>query len=335
MRSGSVTKYGERYPRSNCMPSTTSSVVSRPFASSPVMTPSLPTFSIASAMMLPMVVSPLAEMMPTWAISLWSLVGFESFFSSSTMAMTAFSMPRLISIGLLPAATSLEPSRKIACASTVAVVVPSPATSEVLEATSFTICAPMFSNLFSSSISLATVTPSLVIVGEPNDFSMTTLRPLGPSVTFTASASVLTPLRMASRARTSKRISFAMCLFLLSSFAGLLLDDAEDVFLAHHQVLFAFDLDLGSGVFREQNAVTHLDVQGAHLSILQHLSVADGEHLTLDRLFLRRVGDDDAALRLLFLLHSLDDDAILQRPNLHGLFSLLVGLALEIGECQS
>ena len=38
----------------------------------------------------------------------------------------------------------------------------------------------MFSNLFSSSISLATVTPSLVTVGAPNVFSMTTLRPLGP-----------------------------------------------------------------------------------------------------------------------------------------------------------
>ncbi len=79
-------------------------------------------------------------------------------------------------------------------------VVPSPATSEVLEATSFTICAPMFSNLFSSSISFATVTPSLVMVGEPKLFSMTTFRPFGPSVTFTASASVFTPLRIASRA---------------------------------------------------------------------------------------------------------------------------------------
>jgi len=57
----------------------------------------------------------------------------------------------------------------------------------------------MFSNLFSSSISLATVTPSLVMVGAPHDFSMMTLRPLGPSVTLTASASVLTPWRIASR----------------------------------------------------------------------------------------------------------------------------------------
>ena len=45
------------------------------------------------------------------------------------------------------------------------------------------------------SISLATVTPSLVMVGPPNFFSSTTLRPLGPRVTFTASASWLTPLQ--------------------------------------------------------------------------------------------------------------------------------------------
>ena len=40
-----------------------------------------------------------------------------------------------------------------------------------LGATSLTICAPMFSNLSASSISLATVTPSLVIRGAPNDLS--------------------------------------------------------------------------------------------------------------------------------------------------------------------
>ncbi len=82
------------------MPSTTSSVVSRPLASSTVMTPSLPTFSIASAMIWPMVASPLAEMVPTWAISFLSLVGLAIFFSSATTMVTALSMPRLISIGL-------------------------------------------------------------------------------------------------------------------------------------------------------------------------------------------------------------------------------------------
>ena len=76
----------------------------------------------------------------------------------------------------------------MAWASTVAVVVPSPAMSEVLLATSRAICAPMFSSGSFRSISLATVTPSLVIVGDPNPLSRMTLRPLGPSVTFTASA---------------------------------------------------------------------------------------------------------------------------------------------------
>ena len=79
------------------------------------------------------------------------------------------------------------------CAKTVAVVVPSPASSEAFDATSFTICAPIFSNLSLSSISLATETPSLVTVGAPNDLSKTTLRPLGPSVTLTALARVFTP----------------------------------------------------------------------------------------------------------------------------------------------
>src|SRR3954471_11831908 len=307
------------------MPSTTSRVVSRPFASSTVITPSLPTFSIASEMILPMVASPLAEMVPTWAISFGSFVDLLRRFSSATTTSTALSMPRLISIGLLPAATSFEPSRKMAWARTVAVVVPSPATSEVLEATSFTICAPMFSNLFSSSISFATVTPSLVMVGEPNDFSITTFRPLGPSVTLTASASVLTPLRIASRARTSNRISLAMV------GVSLLLDHAEDVFLAHHQVFLPVDLDLGPGVLGEQHAVARLDVQSADLAVLEDLPVADGDDLAFDGLLLGGVGDDDAALGLLLLLHALDDHAILQRPNLHEVF-LPVGCWHSDGE---
>src|SRR3989440_8787333 len=148
---------------------------------------------MASAILSPISLSPLAEMVPTCAISFRPLVGAEIRFSSSTTNSTALSMPRFSDIGLAPAVTDFRPSRKIACASTVAVVVPSPAISEVLVATSFTIWAPMFSIPSSSSISLATVTPSLVIVGFPNFLSMTTLRPLGPRVTFTASASWSTP----------------------------------------------------------------------------------------------------------------------------------------------
>ncbi len=182
------------------MPSTVSRLVSIPRASSTVITPSLPTFSIASAMRSPISLSLFAEMEPTWAISFLPVVMMEIFFSSVTTAATACSIPRLSPIGFDPAVTFFSPSRKIACASTVAVVVPSPATSEVLVATSLTIWAPMFSRGSGSSTSLATVTPSLVMVGAPNFLSSTTFLPLGPSVTFTASASLSTPRLNAARA---------------------------------------------------------------------------------------------------------------------------------------
>src|SRR5215212_5944743 len=191
------------------MPSTTSSSNSRPLASSTVMTPSLPTFSIASAIFSPTMVSPLAAMLPTWPISFDPETGLERALRSSTTLMTARSMPRLRSIGFMPAATDFTPSRTIAWASTVAVVVPSPAMSLVFEATSRTIWAPMFSNLSASSISLATVTPSLVMRGAPKLLSSTTLRPFGPRVTFTASARTSTPRSIRSRAFAPNLTSFA------------------------------------------------------------------------------------------------------------------------------
>jgi len=46
-------------------------------------------------MMLPIVSSPFAEMMPTWAISFLPLVAFDCSFRCSTTASTALSMPRL------------------------------------------------------------------------------------------------------------------------------------------------------------------------------------------------------------------------------------------------
>src|SRR6266852_99220 len=68
----------------------------------------------------------------------------------------------------------------------------------------------MFSSPSFNSISFATVTPSLVMVGDPNFFSITTLRPLGPRVTFTASARILTPRRIACRDSSPCTICFAI-----------------------------------------------------------------------------------------------------------------------------
>ena len=173
------------------------------------MTPSLPTFCMALAIMSPIDFSPLAATVPTWAISWLVLTFLDLFWMSSITCATALSMPRFRSIGFMPAATAFMPSRTIDCASTHAVVVPSPATSLVFCAASRTISAPMFSNLSSSSISLATVTPSLVVRGAPNDFSSTTLRPLGPSVTLTALERMSTPRSMRSRASPENLTSLA------------------------------------------------------------------------------------------------------------------------------
>ena len=170
---------------------------------------------MASAIILPISASPLAEIVPTCAISAEPATGFERLTRSATTVFTAVSIPRFRSIGFIPAATDFMPSRTIACARTVAVVVPSPAASFALLATSRSICAPIFSNLSFSSISLATVTPSLVMRGAPKLLSMTTLRPFGPKVTFTASARMSTPRRMRSRASRPNFTSLAAMIFFL------------------------------------------------------------------------------------------------------------------------
>ena len=110
-----------------------------------MMTPSLPTLSNASAMSSPIVASwaemrrdvgdlVLAVDRAGVARAGWSLT-----------ALTALSMPRLSAAAAAPAATLRRPSLTMAWASTVAVVVPSPATSLVLVATSLASWAPRFS----------------------------------------------------------------------------------------------------------------------------------------------------------------------------------------------
>ncbi|CAB4831261.1 unannotated protein [freshwater metagenome] len=172
------------------------------FDSSTVTVPSFPTLSMASARVSPIEASP-AEIDATWAISSLPPTSLACEAMSSMAAVTALSMPRLRPVGLAPAATFRRPSLINAWASTVAVVVPSPATSLVLVATSFTNCAPMFSNGSSSSISRAIDTPSLVMVGAPNAFAITTFRPFGPRVTLTVSASLSTPASSPRRAASS------------------------------------------------------------------------------------------------------------------------------------
>src|SRR5690242_10224419 len=310
------------------MPSTMSFVVSIERASSTVIVPSLPTLSMHSAMILPISTSPLAEIVATCSISLLSLTGLDSFFSSATTVSTAFSMPRLMDIGAEPAVTLFRPSLKMDSASTVAVVVPSPATSDVLDATSRTICAPMFWYGSSSSISLATLTPSLVTVGEPHFLSSTTLRPRGPSVTFTAFARISTPFMISARACSLNRSILAAIgppngfrrrggrARRSGSLAGLA-QHAEDLFLAQDHVLGAVDLDLGAAVLSDQDAVALLHFGRDALAVFGQAAGPHGHDLALLRLFLGRVRDDDAAADGLLLLDAADEQPVGERLEVH------------------
>lgn len=91
----------------------------------------------------PIFLSPLAEIVATFAIYSFPLIGIERSLSASRTVSTAYRIPFLKSIGFIPAATDLQPSLKIDLANMVAVVVPSPASSLVLLATYLTRLAPI------------------------------------------------------------------------------------------------------------------------------------------------------------------------------------------------
>src|SRR4051812_45416069 len=205
IRVRSLTMYGEIQPLSTFTPSTKSTATPGVSDSSMVTTPSGPTRSNASAIAAPMTSSSFAAIVAMCSSCSRPATGRATRRSSSTRHAVASSMPRRSSIGLTPSSSAIMPSRTMAWASSVAVVVPSPVWSLVLLATSRTSCAPMFLNWSDSSISRAIETPSFVIVGAPVRRSSTTLRPLGPSVTFTVFASSSTP------AWSSRRASWLKC----------------------------------------------------------------------------------------------------------------------------
>src|SRR3954468_1661349 len=272
---------------------------SRPsdWPSSTVMTPSLPTLSITSAMISPTSGSA-AEMAATAAICSRVSTGRAVDLICSTMVSTARSMPRLTTIGLAPAVTTRRPSATIAWPRTTAVVVPSPATSSVLVATSLRSCAPMFSNGSSSSMSRAIVTPSLVMVGEPNFLSSTTLRPFGPMVTFTASARRSMPFLSERRAVSSKMSCLANSVSLQESVietgdvSPSVGDDRQDVLLADDEHVVAVELEFGAGVLGVEHLVPDLDVHRLACAVLEDLPGSGGEDRALLGLLLGGVRQD-------------------------------------------
>src|SRR3984957_2071947 len=188
----------------------------------------------------------------------------------------------------------------------------------------------MFSNLSSSSISLATVTPSLVMRGAPNDLSRITLRPFGPSVTLTALLRISTPRSIRSRASEEKRTSLADMMFnpwfevgeqaasgRLFLRGACALDPTHDVGLLHDQKVLTVDLDLGAGPFAEQHPVARFEFEWRQLAALVPSARPHGDDLALLLLLFARDRNDDAAFRLVIAFDTADDDTVVQWTEFH------------------
>src|SRR5258707_11272305 len=159
----------------------------------------------------------------------------------------------------------------------------------------------MFSSGSFRSISFPTVTPSLVMVGQPNFLSRTTLRPFGPSVTLTARLSFSTPRSNALRASSSNNSCFAAMLIRSLNYQFALFQNPEDLALFHDQILFAIDLDLRAAILADQHAITLFHLKRNEFPVLVAFAGAQGNDLALLRLLFGGIRNDDPAL-LPFLL---------------------------------
>src|SRR3954451_17445636 len=153
------------------------------------------------------------------------------------------------------------------------------------------------------------------MVGTPNFFSSTTLRPRGPRVTLTELASLSTPASSDRRALSPN--------FSILGMSYLLACDGEDVTAGQDEQILTVDRDLGAAVLAVDDGVAHLDVEGDDLArLLRPAARAHGQYLALLGLLLGRVGDDQPADGGLLSLVGADDDAVVEGLEVHIRFDL-------------
>src|SRR3989344_4747417 len=162
--------------------------------------------------------------------------------------------------------------------------------------------APIFSNLSSRSISLAMVTPSLVMVGEPKPLSRTACRPAGPKVIFTALATVSTPFFILMRAASSNSNCLAIKLF----------NYCNNVRLGQNEILDVINFDLVRTVFFKNDFVADLNGNRNSLfAVFVPLTWTDGSDYALFGFFLIGCGRQNySGLRNLLRFQGLYDDVI-------------------------
>src|SRR3954447_5480234 len=121
------------------------------------------------------------------------------------------------------------------------------------------------------------------------------------------------PLRIACREASPYVICLAMGLCLLLW----LIDDCEDVVFLHDEQVLAAETDLLPRVLAEQHLVAGLHVERNRLAVFPDAAAACRNDDAALRLLFGAVGDDDAANLLLTFVQAIDDDAVVERSNVH------------------
>ena len=109
----------------------------------------------------------------------------------------------------------------------------------------------------------------------------------------------------------------------------------EHFVFAHDQVLLAIELDFLTRVLAEQDEVAGLDIERRARAVILDFAIAGGNHFALLRLFLGGVGDDDPADLLFAFLDALNNDAVMQRSDVHTLCSVCRGRGWSLPEDQN
>jgi len=97
---------------------------------------------------------------------------------------------------------------------------------------------------------------------------------------------------------------------LVSEASKLALKHAQDVVLAHDQMLFVFELDLTARILAKENSVARFHVGRHQVAGLAHFPLAHRYDLSFLRFFLGGIRNDDSALGFVFFLDALHQDAI-------------------------
>ena len=282
------------------------------------MTPSLPTFSIASAIILPMVVVAVGGDGADLGDLLLVLGRLRQLLQLlDDRASTALSMPRLSSIGLWPAATSL---RALAEDRLREHGRGGGAVAGDVGGLGGDLLHHLRAHVLELVLELDLLGDGDAVLGDRGSAEGLLdddVAALGPERDLhRVGERVDAREDRVARASRRKRISLA-AMFVFSCLSGYFSMTPRMSSSRRMRCSSPSSLTSVPAYLPKRTRSPSLTSSGRTLPSSSDLAVADGDDLALERLLLGGVGDDDPALGLLFLGDALDDDAVLQRTNLH------------------